>query len=352
MKKKYNILLSLALILGAATITAHGQYTVNSTPVGAVELVSAAGSGQTLTPSLISPPLWRPALQTGRMSGVISSFNKTSIQSTGANWQPSSLTAPDKPHALMITSGSASGAVLLLSADAQNSSESIAVRDPHNRTLDVSTLGVVAGVDTFRIFELDTILSLFGTPDPQNPSAIRGGTSHQSADRLTVAFDGSLTSYYFNTLRNQWVQIKLGNPSGDHTPILPYYGIQFGRLHTESFRATVLGEVPTIRKRLHVRNRGATIMASYWPVTQTLEQIGLHQSAQWVSGENSNADRVVLTPNGSAQSFFHDGANWRQIRLGSPIANETTILPGQAAMLMRNQQTGGTILEQDPPYNL
>lgn len=352
MRKTLLTLTAVLTLLGYQGIQASESLTIHSMPVGVMEVTVPAGSGSAKTTSLISAPLLRTASKSGKMFGLITEVNSARILSENAGWEASELTALDQPHGLMITSGSAAGRLFLISPNTNNSSTALQVTDPHNRNLDLTALGIQLGIDTYQIIELDTIKSLFGEPDQSNPSSVQGGSTPQQSDVITLTQNGSVTSYFYSSTRQRWSAIRLGSPDASHTPILPYYGIQYARIATQPLKIVLSGEVPRLDRQMTIPSHGATLVASYWPVAQRLAQTGLADRAEWRRGTPPNTDRVSLTsPLGSA-SYYHDGQNWRKISLGQPISDDVIINTGSAMLISR--PTSGLALPviQTIPYNL
>jgi hypothetical protein len=352
MRKKLLILTSSLIMLGHLNIQASETLTIQSLPVGVMEVNAGAGNGSTKTVSLISAPLLRTASQSGKMSGVINAVETSRIISESAGWQPSELTNPAQPHGLMVTSGTAAGRLFLISSSTNNSPTALQVTDPHNRNLDLTTLGIQLGTDTYQIIELDTIKSLFGEPEQGNSSSVQGGPVPQQADVVTLTQNGSVSSYFYSTTHQRWTTIRLGSPDGSHTPILPYYGVQYARIAPYPLQIVLSGEVPRLNRQMTIPPHGATLVASYWPVAQSLAQTGLGSRPEWRRGIPPNVDRVSLSSPLGSSSYYHDGQNWRKISLGQPLSDEVIVNTGSAMLINRPASGSALPVIQPIPYNL
>jgi len=351
MRKKF-LHLTISLLALSLTGIASESLSIHSSPVGVMEVSAAAGTGTGKVVTLLSAPLLRAAGKTGAMSGTISGVEITRLLSANAGWHPSEITNPAQPHGLMITSGTAAGRMFLIVNHSDNSSSAIQVADPHNRSLNLTTLGIQPGTDTYQIFELDTIKTLFGEPDLENSFSVQSGPAAQQADVVTLTQNGSVSSYFFSTIHKRWTAIRLGSPDGSNTPIMPYYGIQYNRLAPHPLKIILSGEVPRLERQMTIPAQGATLISSYWPVTQRLAQTGLADRPEWRRGVPANSDRVVLTSGAASSTYYHDGQNWRRIGLGSPLSNDTVIGTGSALLIIRPSAGSALPVTQGMPYNL
>jgi hypothetical protein len=234
-----------------------------------------------------------------------------------------------------------------LSLSTANTATAVSVSSVDSAQTDLSTLGIVVGTDTYKIYACDTLSTFFGTPAS---TGILGGTSANNADTIVAIVNGSASTYFYSTTASRWARAALGNPDASNVPLLPYYGIQYSRLSTNPWSRTVTGGVPVEPRKVAVKNSGNTILSQFWPVDSTLATSGL--STVVTAGANANsADTVRLTSGGSVNTYFFDGTNWRRQALGSPLANDTPIPLGTAMQIFRRGSAAGyTTLNQVVPY--
>jgi len=346
----------LPVICAVAIVTeVRGQTTVSSEPFGYVKINVAAGTGTSKRTSLISIPLLDETSVAGRTSGSITGVTSNTITVQGAGWTAGQLSTAATPHLIEITSGAARGRMLLISTATPNTSDTVTI-DATEIKNGGSLVNLNNG-DTFRLRPVDTIGSFFGTPET---TLIRGGTSPNTADTITLMIDGEPQTFFDHTgvTPKRWRRALLGNPDASNTPIPPHAGVQYARLADTPLQFIVTGRVPSGARRALINNVSAstTILASYWPVNQTLGSLGLNSSiANWATNPSSSlADRVSLVRSGVTENYYHDGANWRQIRLGTPLANDVVVPPGSSVMIRRANRPGSGFVtySNTAPYNL
>ena len=346
------------LVFALAFSNAYSQSTtVQGEPFGYVKINITAGTGTSKKTSLVSIPLLEEASINGNATGRITGVTATTISASGAGWTAGQLSAAATPYLIEITSGAAQGRMLLVSTAAANTSDTVTIApDEATRVGDLRNLGITTGVengDTYRIRPVDTLSSFFGTPAT---TLIRGGTSASTADTISIVSNGQSTTYFYNTgvTPNRWSRVSLGSPDASNTPIPPYAGVQYARLANTALEFIVTGKVPSGQREVSVKNSGTTILSPYWPVSQTLAQLALQNTPNWLKGSSSgSADTVVLSSGGSLTTFFHDGTNWRRVALGSPSANSNSVPVGASIMINKKGSSGGyAAYENAAPYNL
>jgi len=350
----------LPLLLGLAVLKAPAQSVVQSEPFGYVKINITAGTGTTKKSSLVSIPLLEEASISGKASGRITGVTATTISASGAGWTAGQLSTVAAPYLIEITSGAAKGRMLLLSttpANTANTADTVTIAaEEATRVGDLTNLGVSAGLengDTYRIRPVDTLSSLFGTPES---TLVQGGTSANAADTITIVANGSSATYFYNTgvAPPRWSRVALGSPDASHTPIPPYAGVQYARIADTDLEFIVTGKVPSGQREVSIKNSGVTLLAPFWPVNQTLAGLGIQNTPNWTSGASAAAaDTVVLSSGGSVNTFFHDGANWKRVILGSPQANTNVVPVGASLLINKKGSAGGyASYEHFAPYNL
>jgi hypothetical protein len=246
---------------------------------------------------------------------------------------------------LIASSASTGGAI----AGAANTATTVTVSSVDSTQVDLNSLGIVAGTDTYKIYACDTLSSFFGTPAT---TGIQGGTSAANADTIVAVVNGSSSTYFYNTTASRWARVFTGSPDASNVPLLPYYGVQYSRIGNTALSFVVTGGVPTEPRKVAIKNSGTTLVSQFWPSDSTLQTSGL--SSVVTSGASAAvADTVVLTSTGSASTYFFDGTNWRRVFTGSPISNTTPIPIGTTVQVVRKGSASGfTVLSQNVPYNL
>ena len=247
--------------------------------------------------------------------------------------------------------------MLLISTTAANTTNTVTLAtDEALRVGDLTNLGIAAGIDTgdtYRIRPVDTLSSFFGTPES---TPVQGGSSASSADTITIVVNGSATTYFFNTAASppRWSRVALGSPDASNVPLPPYAGVQYARIASTPLEFIVTGKVPAGQREVSIKNSGVTLLASYWPVSQTLADLAIQNTPNWGTGASAAAaDTLVLSSGGSVSTFFHDGSNWRRVALGSPLANTNTVPVGASIMINKKGSAAGyASYEHVAPYHL
>lgn len=328
-------------------------------PTGYADITVAAGSGTAKKTTLISIPMLEdlPSNLSGSKTGRITGVTSNSITASGAGWTAGALSTAAAPYLVEITSGAATGHMLLISTASANTTDTVTIDTAElARVGDLTALGIVADAtngDTFRIWPGDTLGTFFGTPET---TGIQGGGSATDADTVTLVVNGSATTYFYNSglTPPRWSRVGLGGSADQsNVAIPPYAGVQYARLAATPLEFRTLGRMPVGSRKVAIKNSGTTLLAPYWPVSQTLASLGLQNLSGWKSSSSSSSsDTVVLTANGSATTYFHNGTNWRRVGLGSGSA-DTTIVPAGASIMINKIGTdpGFTIYQHTAPYS-
>lgn len=355
--KSFAFSLIATTVLAAHTLA---QTTATTAPVGFVTLNITAGTGAAKKNTLLSLPLSQSEAIDGQVAGVITSVTANTIVNASAGWTTGALSNPAAPYLIQITSGAAEGRMFLIAsseaiggsiAGAANTATEVTVSAIDAAQVDLTTLGIVAGTDTYRIFACDTLGSFFGTP---GTTGILGGAAAGTADTVIAVVNGSSSTYFYSTTHNRWSRVALGSPDASNVPLVPYYGIQYSRLGNTALSFVITGEVPTIKRQVAIKNSGPTFLSQYWPADSTLSSVGLQNIAGWQSGASAGvADTVILTTAGAASTYFYNGSNWIKVALGSPIADATPIGVGTTVSINKKGVTAGySKLDQALPYSL
>lgn len=341
-----------SLAFGPAHLNA--QTTVATDPVGFVTLTIAGGNPRT---TALSIPLLDTANITGQAVGQITGVGASTITNTNAGWGTNGLSAATNPHLIQITSGDAAGRMFLIATN-PNTSTVLTINANDILQGSLITLGVAVG-DNYKIVPCDTLNTLFGT----NPTAappiglgVRGGTSTTNSDNVNLILNGATRTFFYRTNSTPgWVATTFGNPPSGNTPLPPYAGLQYIRRTNSPITFTATGSVPTLLRRVMVKNFGQTLLAQYWPANSTVAGLNLQSIPGWVANTNpANADKVtVVGTNANSATYFYDGTNWRQQAFGNPIRNTNSVALGSAIQILKIGSTGGySTYSNAMPYNL
>ena len=355
---------SLAAVFASSVLLtgANGQTTATTDPVGFVTVGITAGTGTTKKNTLFSVPLMETEEITGQVAGTITGVSANTISNSNAGWAPGELSQPATPYLIQITSGAAEGRLFLVASSAgtggaiagtANTDTTVAVSSLDAAQVNLTTLGIAAGTDTYKIYACDTLSSFFGTPET---TGIVGGSGTSSADTVAVVLNGAVQTYWYNTAStpNRWSRVGPGSPNSSNVALVPNYGVQYGRIGNSALSFVVTGQVPTTAREAEIKNSGTTLLSSFWPVESTLSQLGLQALPGWVAGATASvSDTVVLTSGGTASTYWYNGTNWKRVGPGSPISDTTVIGLGTAIQVGKKGTAAGyTALNQEVPYSL
>lgn len=344
--------------LSVSTLSA--QTTVSTTPVGAVGVTIAAGTGTARTLSTVSFPLIDEAVVAGQVNGVITGVTANTITNSSAGWTAGQLSTATAPTLIQITSGAASGRIFLVSTGVANTATTATIDTEESGIVNLTTLGINAGVDTYKILACDTIATMFGTP---GTTGVLGAatSSSASADIVQILVAGVWRQYYYSTSgtnANNWLRVG-SNALSNNVAIRPDALVLFNRLGNSAINLTVTGTVPKINRSAIIRNAGITALSTGWPADATLGSLSIQTIPGWVSSTVINsaqtADLVQILVGGVWRQYYYTTADntWR--RVGSNAVSGTQPVTAPAGLIVnRKNGTAGTssTLAQSVPYTL
>jgi hypothetical protein len=359
MKLKTTIPSIAAALLAAAPFASAQNATTD--PVGFVTANITAGTGTVKKLTLFSAPLLDSPNFTGQMSGTITSLTSNSISNSNAGWIAGELSSPSAPCVIQITSGNAAGRMFLIASSAStggassgtpNTATTITISSLDSvSTPDLAAAGVAVG-DSYKILSCDTLSSLFGTPES---NGVLGGANSTAADSIILVVNGSANTYFYSTSSSRWSRVGPGTPDASNTAVTPYTGIQYQRLAATPLSFTFTGGVPTVQREQSIKNSGLTYLSQYYPTDVTIAALALQNTPGWVSGASAAvSDTINLVANGSVNTYWYNGTNWRRVGPGTPIS-DTTIIPAGTAVKIIKLTSGGSgysAFDQPLPYSL
>jgi len=358
--KKLNV--SLAILV-TAVMAGNAQTTVNTEPVGYVTVKIIAGTGTAKKLSYISLPLLEKDLPiTGKTRGTLTGVTSTTLTDSTAGWTAGALSAPATPYLIAITSGTAVGRIFHIASNATTggavgasasantaTSVTISTLDTGSGISDLVAAGVAVG-DSYEIYGCDTLSSALGSP---STTGIVSGSSPSAADSVVIVVNGAASTYFHNGSR--WTRVFAGNPDASNVPLLPNYGFSYSRLGSSDINLIPIGTVPTLARKVQIKNAGLTLLSTYFPADTTLASLGLQNTAGWTSNASSAlADKVVLVSStGSASTYWYSGTGWKRVFAGSPPA-DSTVIPAGAMVYINKVGTaaGFSTFTQALPYAL
>jgi hypothetical protein len=327
---------------------------VTTTPVGAVTVTIAAGTGTSRVASILSFPLIENPAATGQVLGTITGVTSNTITNANAGWSAGALSVASTPYAVQITSGVAQGHTFLIStaAGSLNSATTLTIASEESGLVDITSLGVAVG-DTYKLIPCDTLSSVLGTPETMG---VAGGTSSESADIVQILVGTTYRQYYYKTgTTNAWTRVGAETVSND-IAIRPDAFVIYNRLGASAISFVLTGQVPSINRKALVRNSGLTTLSSSWPVSRTLSQLGIQNMSGWATAANSStvatADLVQILVGTTYRQYYFNGTSW--YRVGAETLSDSVVInPGAGVIISKRGFTSGaTSLVQAVPYTL
>jgi hypothetical protein len=316
------------------------------------------GAGSTASPKLTTfcLPLSRREAPgfLGRTAGVLSAVTASSLSDATAGWVPGSLSQAASPYFLRITSGAAEGLVFQVATASANTATSVSLLV---QGLDLTSLGIIAGTDTYEIFPGETLLSLFGNGSDVGEGGVKGSNSAAGADVVRLNVGSSWIEYYFDTAFGFWRQP--GPPANrNHVVLHPHLGISYFRKGASNLEVTIQGRVAVGPVKTIVSNGGATYVANHFPIDRTLGSLGIESIPGFIAAEPpavpvASADTVSVW-NGSGWKNYHYNAGLSQWREGSlPVNRSNAMIPSGVPFWIQKKtlSSGSSLLTEQLPYS-
>ena len=333
-----------ALAWLSLTFGSSGEPTA-SLPVGCMTYPLTSGATRSLgVPLLALPTVTRTA----------STVSANSIGVTDANWTTNQFASAGSVYFVAIRTGAQAGRTLLVVGNTSNT----LTLDVEDTALDGAGFAVTGGVDSFELFQGDTLGSLFGsTTDGSGflSSGLKGGTSTQNADSIQL-FDGTdFIRYFFDTTIGNWVRVNGGATSYNGLILYPDDGMLLTRRGPNG-NLTILGRVPSTRLLTKVPGGTSNVMAIRFPVATTLGGLNFGAPGTWIAGSNSTvADNVSLWSGSKWDVYFKNLSN-QWLRANGKGGNQSAlVIPAGTSIRItkKGSATGSAAyLGQALPYGL
>jgi hypothetical protein len=319
---------SLALLAGF-TSSAWAVTTVATVPVGYLKL-DVAGGGATTPVGIALDDLSAPPA--GIRAGRIESFTSNSLADSQGGWSTNLATA-SAPWTVRITSGPAAGKTLDLTG---NTMTTLSVSG-----VDLTSLGLTAGVDTFELVPLDTLWTLLGS------DTVQGGTSAATADNVQVRSGASWLAYYFDTNLGYWRRTIGPATNSNNVVIRPGTGIQIVR-RSAALSLTFTGRVPATAFRMAINNASTTALHTGFPTDTTLGALAVQTL---LPGWRNGTDLLGLS--NSSVGYVFNGSFWQPASGPATNSDALAIPAGSLLIIQRPGATSGTTdLIRPLPYSL
>ena len=340
---------SLASALFVAVAASASAQTVFTKPAGYVKLhATAASSSSEPSFNFVNHAL----AQKRKSLGEITAGGTDTLTSGGSSWTADQFAGSEGPHFALITSGAMEGQIY----------------DIESNTTDTLTLvmdsGDTSGLvgDSFRIYQHNTLGSVFGTEDPTADGFLSGDSSDDASQILFYEAESqSFSVYFFNTNEGDvftsfhvgWVSQGSPTVPAEDTIIPPNQGFIILSRNTAAFEIPVFGDVIDEDVTVPILAEGYNLITVPYPVATgfTLATSGLYDADNFdpqvhlrPGGNTEEADQVVLRIDNSYQIFFvndDEGDIFSSRHLGwisqnSPdVDASSTIIPQGAFFIFR-----------------
>jgi uncharacterized protein (TIGR02597 family) len=301
---------------------------VVSAPVGFLQLTFPASSTSTL-----SIPLQRNPVAVG----LITFVGTTTLSDSNASWISGQFSAVSKPYLVKIVCGAAAGRYFLITA---NTAHQLTV-EPRGTALSTT----VAAGDRYQIIPARTLGLLFGT----STVPFLTNTDPALADNLKLWSGSAWEIYYHNG--TSWLR-KGSTTVKNDVVVYPDEGMVLVRRGTTPLTLAFAGEASVIAEQTEVVGPATTFAANRYPVNTTLNNLGLLNLPNWLSGATAaDADRVQIRQGGSWITFWHNGSQWKKGGT-SAVQDNTSIAAGTGYLILRRSSSTGLndFASQPLPY--
>jgi Bacterial Ig domain/Calcineurin-like phosphoesterase/Concanavalin A-like lectin/glucanases superfamily/Purple acid Phosphatase, N-terminal domain len=274
---------------------------------------------------------------TGRATGFITAVGASTLDNSAAGWVAGELSVAAAPYFVRITKGVAAGRLFLVSTSTANTATSLTVNAPG---IDLTTLGIVAGADTYEIVPADTLASLFPV------GTLQSGTA-TTADLVRVLSGTTWLTYYHDG--STWVrQGAVG--SADDTVIRPDQGLLVLR-RGPAKTLVIQGRAPSTRSQLTI-TRGRSNFVGGLPLDTTFGELAVQTLPGWTSNltKPASGDHVEIWNGAAWIVYFHNGTNWVRQGAATSVDDQSAFRPGRPLLVVRPTGTGADVLTHNKTY--
>ncbi|MBW8782885.1 MAG: hypothetical protein JF599_13500, partial [Verrucomicrobia bacterium] len=284
-----------------------GTGVAGTIPQGYIKITISAQSTSTVSVPLDDAPIARGAVQAVTPSTITTT--------TAGAWDNAAA-----PYALRLMSGKAAGATFPITA-VNGTTLSL-------NTSEVDLTRLVAAGDSYVVFPVDTLGTLFGT----TKVLFKTGATAATADNLQLRINGEWVTFFHNG--NAWYNASDLSVSQNNVLLSTDTGLLVLRRSSPALVFTVLGRVHEVSPRQFVPN-GSTLLANPQPIDVKLASTGFRAASGWITGPSPTTTDTLQAWNGKSWlTFFHNGTTWR--KAGSSASMDNYLLPaGQAVFVTR-----------------
>jgi len=294
---------------------------------------------------LVNPPVF---------AGFASTVNPASIVVTNGTWTANQFITPGKHYFVLIKTGLQAGRTLLVVG---NTADTLTL-DVEDTNLNAAGFAVAAGIDTFALFEGNSLGALFGTVADAGgilTSGLKGGTTSSTADRVQVYNGTAFIGYFFNTTLGYWVLTSGGTTNQNGFILYPDDGMLITRRGVTG-NLTMFGRVPATKLLTKFPGGSTNVVTVRFPVNTTLGGLNFGAPGTWLNGSSASAADTVGLWNGSNWVLYYKNASnvWVKNHGGSTDQSATAIPAGRAIQILKRGTATGvaSFFSQSLPYGL
>jgi hypothetical protein len=311
-----------------------GVAAVTTTPVG--RMTATLGQGQEIP---IAFPL-NTAIGsiTGQPAGFITAVGTNTLDNASAGWTDGALSQAATPYLVRIISGPAAGLVLPVSTTTPNTATRLTLV---TGGLDLTTLGISPGVDSYELVPADTLETLFPG------STLKTGDDINTADSLRM-WNGSTWIYYFNN-GSGWQRSGVG--AAPNTLVRPDRGWILKRVGpTRTF--VEYGQVSPVSARLSV-SRSANTFVAPLPISTTFDELALQTALPGWSSNAANpaaGDQVRIWNGSTWLVYVYASGSWSRVGVAGSAGSTVLAKPGRPFLIVRPTGSGTDLLLHQKSY--
>ncbi len=313
-------------------VISDGANEVRTVPVGRITYTLTQGRETSLSFPLLLPV----GSIGGRCAGVLDSVGTNTLDDNEGGWSAGELSQPAAPYLLRLTSGTAAGRTFTVSTTAQNTATQLTLVTDG---VDLTSLGLQPGVDTYELVPADTLASLF-------PAGKLLSGSVATGDNLRL-WNGATWLVYYHDGAN-WR--RQGAGLADNVVVRPDQAWMLARRGT-TLSISITGTVPAVGATTQIKGKATNALALL-PLRRTFAQFPLQNLIPgWTSNPASPASGdIVRIWNGTGWiTYYHSASGW--MRQGAGSAENTMLLePGRPVLVVRPAAANGTMLSQTATY--
>lgn len=311
-----------------------GTVALYTTPVGRMSYTLGEGQDVPVALSLTAPL----GAITGQPAGFITAIGVNTLDNSAAGWTPGALSDPAAPYMVRIISGPATGVLLPVSTTVPNTATRLTLV---TGALDLTTLGITSGTDSYELVPADTLETLFpGT-------SLQTGADIKTADSVRQ-WNGATWIYYFGN-GSGWQ--RFGASAAPNVLARPDRGWIIKRVGP-SKTYTLYGQVSPTSARLAVGRSASTFVAPL-PLSATFDQLALQTALpSWSSNPSNPAsgDHVRIWNGATWLVYYYaPGTGWLRLSAG---ASGSVLLakPGRPFLIVRPSGVGSDLLLHTKSY--